>query len=196
MPGASSKRGRSDKKNRQPRTEEPASGQGGEASTPHAAQVEQPAPPAGFDGPAPSAGGASSRGQQQDVGAESVRSGSAAPKEEKPPRDPAKDQPAAIFNRNVDFAANAYNLISEVSQIFISLLSSFIAPILIVELHPHSPAGVHISASSTFTPTHWLGIHEFKKLSYHRRSPSFLQHPQTYILPSYPSISSYNSFPL
>lgn len=100
MPGAGKKRGKIDKKN--------GSGPAA-AEQPAAGEASFDGPPTGRGRPAENPGHSGSR----DISV----AGSAAG----PPRDPARD--AAIFlNRNVDFAGNAYNLVTKVSLLGLNVV--------------------------------------------------------------------------
>ena len=131
MAGASSRRGKADRKNKQPNPNNPPPGQGrAPANPPATQQPAQPKAPTGSDGPKssapPSTGGP---GRQSDVGPsapeQSVRSGSrdpspsgAATAAELSAADALRER-QKIFNRNVDFAGNAYNMVAlegDVSQ--------------------------------------------------------------------------------
>lgn len=109
MPGAGKKRGKIDRKNQSAsaRDETPI----GEA-------------PGIYDGApskSPPPGPSSSRGRQEPTTGQSAPAGSREPSASRPAagpqiaRDPARDIPM-ILNKNVDFAGNAYNLISQVSR--------------------------------------------------------------------------------
>lgn len=108
MPGAGKKRGKIDRKN-QPGPPEDDSPPAGQAS-------------GGYDGSpsGPQSGPSSGRGRQESVG-QSARSASREPSAARGAagpqtlKDPARDYPM-ILNKNVDFAGNAYNLISQVSR--------------------------------------------------------------------------------
>lgn len=129
MPGASKRRGKSDKQNR-----------GADDQAPPATSSA----PAGYDGPQdnPSPAGAGGRGRGGGRGGgrgsgrggapgggrgapnapenptstvPSVRSQSPVPTQQPIARDPARDPPK-MLNRNVDFPGNAYNLFSQVSN--------------------------------------------------------------------------------
>lgn len=128
MPGASKKRGKLDRQGPRGPGQGPAPATAAAVPTPEAAP--QPEDPVAYDGPGDNRGGPSSsrpqgsRGGRPPTGAPShagpstsqqAPSDSPAPESSRPKVDPAKEQ-SMILNKNVDFAGNAYNLISQVSS--------------------------------------------------------------------------------
>lgn len=162
MAGASSRRGKADRKNKQPASNNPPPGQGRAPADPTPAAPAQRGQPGPATGP-PSAGQPSGRGREPEVAApvaeQSVRSGSREPsasREDTAAEAAASDavrQRQSVFNRNVDFAGNAYNLVAEVSQKFV------FSPCLPWRFRELQLVPNHSASTMPFTTTEqWLNV--------------------------------------